>query len=268
MRKIDINECHALLLNLAKEFDRICTKHKIPYYMLGGTMLGAIRHKGFIPWDDDMDFGIPREYYHQFKEVCLTELNPRYKFINEDNSEYAILGIGKMLDTNTLLKEIYSVDTDEEIGVNIDVFPLDYTNSSKGLFSFNNRMRMAFKLQKLIFMNADDRRGWKKWVAKLVKCVLPLHKDSILSYINSKFLDRCKNRENDSVCNVAGAWGLKELVPQEFFGAPVRYKFENLELCGVDNYDGYLKSLYSNYMQLPPEDKRHIHFDNAYIKEE
>ena len=267
MRRIDINECHTLLLNIAKEFDRICVKHNIPYYMLGGTMLGAIRHKGFIPWDDDMDFGIPRKYYQKFKEICQIELNPRYKFISEDNSDYAVLGIGKIIDTKTLLKEIYSVDSEESIGVNIDVFPLDYTNSSKGFFSFNNRMRLAFKFQKLLFVNADDRKGIKRWCAKFVKVALPLNKKTILNYINRKFLKQKNLCKNVAVFNVSGAWGLKELVPQEFFGVPTRYKFENMELYGVANYDGYLKSLYSDYMQLPPENKRHIHFDNAYIRE-
>ena len=267
MRKIDINECHTLLLNIAKELDRICTKHNIPYYMIGGTMLGAIRHKGFIPWDDDMDFGIPREFYQQFIDVCQAELNPRYKFINEDNSDYAVLGIGKIIDTNTFLKEIYSVDTEETIGINIDVFPLDYTDGANDFFSFNNRMRLAFKLQKLLFVKADDRKGWKKWFAKFVKAVLPLNKKTLLNYINRKFLERSWLDNNDYVFNVAGAWGLrKELIPQEFFGKPTRHQFEDIELLGVTNYDAYLKWVYSNYMQLPPEDKRHIHFDNAYIK--
>lgn len=267
MKKIDINECHILLLEIAKEFDRICRKHNIPYYMLGGTMLGAVRHKGFIPWDDDMDFGIPREYYNKFKDACKSELTPRYKFLCEDNSDYAVMGIGKITDTQTEIKEIYSINTSETIGVNIDIFPLDYTNCSKSLFSFNNRMRMAFKLQKLLFVNADDRKGIKKWIAKFIKIILPLNKTTIPNYIGDKFLEIKDSPNNDSVFNVAGAWEMKELIPQKYFGVPVKYQFEDIELYGVTDYDGYLKSLYSDYMLLPPEDKRHIHFDNVYIKE-
>ena len=267
MRKIEINECHKLLLNIAKEFDRICTKHNIPYYMLGGTMLGAVRHKGFIPWDDDMDFGIPREFYNQFKEICKTELNTRYKFINEDNSEYAILGIGKIIDTNTLMQEIYSIDCDEKIGINIDIFPLDYTNSSKGIFSLNKRMRMLFKLQKLLFVNSDNRKGIMKWIAKFARIILPLNKKTLISYINKKFLIRNKSKRNKYIFNVAGAWGTKELIPKAIFGEPTKYRFEDIELYGVEDYDKYLRSLYSDYNQLPPENKRHIHFDNAFIME-
>ena len=267
MKKIDINECHKLLLEIAKEFDRICAKHNIPYYMLGGTMLGAIRHKGFIPWDDDMDFGIPREFYNRFKDACKSDLAQRYKFISEDNSDYAVFGIGKIFDTQTELRELYSVSTNETIGINIDVFPLDYTNSSKSLFSLNSRMRMAFKLQKILFVNADDRKGFMKWIAKFVKTIFPLKTRAIPEYIGYRFLKIKDSPNNDSIFNVSGAWGLKELIPKKYFGEPVKYKFEDIELYGVTDYDSYLKSLYSNYMQLPPEDKRHIHFDNAYIKE-
>ena len=74
MERIDIEEVHSRVLAIAKEFDRICTLHGIPYYMIGGTMLGAIRHKGFIPWDDDMDFGVPIEHYQELINILEKEL--------------------------------------------------------------------------------------------------------------------------------------------------------------------------------------------------
>ena len=74
LRRIDMDECHEHLLRIAECFDGICRRHGIPYFMLGGTMLGAVRHKGFIPWDDDMDFGIPRPYFNRFIETAREEL--------------------------------------------------------------------------------------------------------------------------------------------------------------------------------------------------
>ena len=74
MKKMTLDEIHLTLLDIAKEFDRICVKHNIPYYMIGGTMLGAVRHKGFIPWDDDMDFGVPVEYYEELQRILDKEL--------------------------------------------------------------------------------------------------------------------------------------------------------------------------------------------------
>ena len=75
MRQIrNVEEIHHILLNIAAAFHQICIKHDIPYCMLGGTMLGAVRHKGFIPWDDDMDFAVPREYYEKIIELLEQEL--------------------------------------------------------------------------------------------------------------------------------------------------------------------------------------------------
>ena len=74
MEKLGIEDVHKYVLAIAKEFDRICTEHHIPYYMVDGTMLGAVRHQGFIPWDDDMDFGVPIEYYKGPEEILENEL--------------------------------------------------------------------------------------------------------------------------------------------------------------------------------------------------
>ena len=87
LRKIDLQECHQHLLQIALCFDIICTKHQIPYFMLGGTMLGAIRHKGFIPWDDDMDFGIPRPYFQKFIKIAQKELPDKYEILTRKNAK-------------------------------------------------------------------------------------------------------------------------------------------------------------------------------------
>lgn len=257
MKRItDIKEVHTILLDIAKEFHNICARHNIPYYMLGGTMLGAVRHKGFIPWDDDMDFGIPRNYYKIFRKVCRTELSQYYKFIDYDNSDYAILGIGKIFDTRTELREKFSVDTDEKIGVYIDIFPLDITNSRTNIFSFNKRMRCLFKLQKLLCVNINDRTFSMKTLSRLIKWILPINKDTILKHIESSCLRRKLDNKDDMFFNIFGAWGMKELIPKKYFGKPTLYQFEDIEFYGVEDYDQYLKCLYRDYMKLPPKEKQ------------
>ncbi len=266
MDNINISQVHSILLQMAKEFHRICAKYNIPYYMLGGTMLGAVRHKGFIPWDDDMDFGIPREYYKKFCEVATCELSDRYKMLTVDNSAYAVLGIGKLSDSRTWLKEIFSVKTDEKLGVNIDIFPLDYTDENVGFFSVNKRMRLLFKFQKLLFMNSENRSFAKRILAKVCQSLFFMKPTTIPRYIEKRML--CRNIKPTMLANLFGAWAMKETVSIGIMGTPTLYKFEDTEFYGPQNEDAYLKQLYGDYMKLPPEDKRHIHTTEVYMLEE
>lgn len=263
MKSLNIEDIHTILLQIAKEFHQICVKHDIPYYMLGGTMLGTIRHKGFIPWDDDMDFGIPRKHYKRFCEVAIQELSGRYKMLMVDNSAYAVLGIGKLSDSNTWLKEIYSVKTEERLGVNIDVFPLDYTDSRTDLLSVNMRARILFKFQKLLFMNSENRSFVKRILARVCQYIFQISPTTIPHYIDRMMLGR--NINPTMLANIFGAWAMKETVSLEIMGTPTLYNFEDTEFYGPQNADAYLKQLYGNYMQLPPENKRHIHTTEVYM---
>lgn len=265
MRKINIEQEHEILLEMAKTFHNICVENGIPYYMLGGTMLGAVRHKGFIPWDDDMDFGIPRKYIARFIKVAEQQLPKRYDLLTVDNSDYAVLGINKLSDTMTILSEFYSIKTDEKLGINIDIFPLDYTDKRVGIFSMNWYVRKLFKFQKLLFVSPKHRTFLRKIVAIICQKIFRLKKEFIPHYINKLMLNRTSKAE--CVANLYGAWAMKEVVPVVYFGSPKMYKFENAEFYGVQNYDAYLKQLYNNYMELPPLKDRHIHASDIYIKE-
>lgn len=267
MKKIEIEEVHSLLLRMAKEIHRICVKHNIPYYMLGGTMLGAIRHKGFIPWDDDMDFGIPREYYSEFITKCHKELPSYMQIQTIENSDYAILCFAKLSDMRTVVQEEYAINTNQSIGINIDIFPLDHTNYNKCVFSFNWYVRTLFRLQKLLFMKADARSPYKKTLAQIMQIICPLKKNAIPDYLTKLMIKRSKKGNKYNVfANYFGGWGLKELTPKNVFGKPQLYPFENCELYGVNDYHKYLTLLYKDYMKLPPENKKHLHHLNIYWK--
>lgn len=265
MREFEtVEELHAKLLDMAKVFHDICQKHQIPYYMLGGTMLGAIRHKGFIPWDDDMDFGIPREHFENFQKACLDELPLCYKLHTVETSEYAALGINKLSDQSTKVVETYSVKSSEYIGINIDIFPLDQTNNNTSFCSFNMYIRGLFKLQKLLFIESKNRPCLKKILANVIQSVFQISRKFIPSYITNIMKGRLSQKKKDYIINYFGAWGMKELLPKDVFGVPRLYKFDSIELYGVEKYDDYLKSLYGDYMQLPSEENRHLHFDNIF----
>ena len=259
------NQCIAL--RLGKELHRICVLSGIPYYMLGGSMLGAIRHKGFIPWDDDMDFGIPRKYFSHFIQACREELPANCKLIYHDNSDYAILGFAKITDTSTIITETFSPISKEKIGVNIDVFPLDEADKKKGILSFNRRVRTLFKFQKLLFFEANNRSFLKKILARCSQLFIRIHKKKLLLIMERMIENKSSCDDLEMYVNYFGAWGLKELISKEVFGNPILYKFEDTFFYGVSDFDEYLKSLYGDYMVIPDEGKQHNHIrDIQYLE--
>ena len=254
------NQCIAL--RLGKELHRICVSSNIPYYMLGGSMLGAIRHKGFIPWDDDMDFGIPRSCFNRFIQVCREKLPENCKLIYHDNSDYAIFGFAKITDTTTIITETYSPRTNEKIGINVDIFPLDEANGEKGYFSFNARIRRLFKFQKLLFFETKNRNLLKRVLGRCAQFVIRISNKKLL-HIIEKLIEKKSHRKGlNMYANYFGAWGLKEVISKEVFGNPVLYEFEDTFFYGVSNYDEYLKNLYGDYMIIPDESKRHVHISD------
>lgn len=248
-------ELHSILLSIGKIFHDICLKHNIPYYMLGGTMLGAIRHKGFIPWDDDMDFGVPRKYFDQLKSKLYAELPDIYGVMTVQNSDALQVDIIKIQDKRTKIQEVFKENVDEEFGINIDIFPLDYTPNKKG--SWRSRLISALmSIEMYRFLSAKTRPLPKKIVAYLIKLVLyPLNKLTIINYINNHLI----SNEGAYIANHYGAWGERETVPLEVIGEPTLYDFEDTQFYGCAKPHEYLSSLYGDYMQLPPENKRHIH---------
>ena len=114
-------------LEIVKEVVKICDAHNLKYYMLGGTMLGAIRHKGFIPWDDDIDLGMPRDDYEKFLEIAETELPETYKVVNYRNTPEYQYYITRILDTDTKVEEERIGNENRYTHASIDIFPIDGT---------------------------------------------------------------------------------------------------------------------------------------------
>ena len=256
--EMNIDDCHKVLLDIAKDIHRVCVENGIPYYMLGGTMLGAIRHKGFIPWDDDMDLGIPRRYFKKFEEVYTRECRSIYKVNNVDNSKHIGINFLKISDTRTLIKEQTKEDIKEEMGLNVDIFPLDRTDGRKDRFTSLNWW-IIFSMKIFYYKTFSIRRAAfkRKVVAVLVRLLLPFRKRTIISFIEKHFILPIK--ADSHMVNFYGEYKLKEIIDARYFGTPRLYPFEDTEFYGVELPDPYLKCLYGNYMWIPPEDQRHLH---------
>lgn len=260
MNVIGINQVHDLCLGIASEFAQICSAHKIPYYMLGGTMLGAIRHKGFIPWDDDMDFGVPREYYQLVQDVLQKELPSKYRCVNFRNHRSVNSAFFKIEDVSTVIVDPRIGDSvKDQLGVNIDIFPLDYCEAESKTVK---RVLRLNRIKRLLYVRDPQKNVLKNAMKIFLRSICPVSKNWFLER-QENILNKVKG--GTILANVYGRWESREFVPSSWYGNKY-YEFEGHQFRGIENYDAYLTSLYGNYMQLPPLDKQVAHINNVYFR--
>ena len=261
MKQIEIEEVHNRLLNIAKVFDNICRKHGVNYYMLGGTMLGAIRHKGFIPWDDDMDFGVLRKDYERLKRILRTELPEQYKCCDYNNDKVIQYPFIKISDTETLIQDPrVNLPLENQIGINIDVFPLDNCNPNSIRIKF---IRCLCRLTTIIYVESTTQSMIIHVIKRILRFLCPISHHQILNF--TEYLTQSLP-SGSYIGNIYGRWRDKEIIPSIWYGNNIRYRFESLELNGFQEYDKYLRRLYGNYMELPPIELRKAHVENIFMK--
>lgn len=262
----DTQRIQQRLLIMAKVFHEFCEKHGLKYYMLGGTMLGAVRHKGFIPWDDDIDFGMMREDYEKF--LSLRDEYPSGYSLNDYKSDKNFkYGFCKIYDENsTYIEKLCKVELIG--GIFIDVFPLDNIGDD-----FDKAIALSKKIRsRKKIVNAIMYKGARLTLAKTIISgalqIMPKTNKWYDWIYNT--IGKYKNKDSKYITNVFGASHEKETVAKEVFGEPRLYDFEDTKFYGVADYDKYLSRMYGDYMTPPPEDKRgghsicHVEFDKPY----
>lgn len=258
---------HQVDLNIVKEVIAICEKHGFMYFMLGGTMLGAVRHKGFIPWDDDIDLGIPRKDYDAFLKVAPKELSSNLKLVNYHTDPEYHYYITRILDTDTKVEEERIGNENRYTNASIDIFPIDGTPNNplmRKVYFFRVLYHRA--LMSLCYKDSIDRkrpRGTAERILLWIMERLPVEKMTT-PYRQKEKIDKLLRKQKLEgarfIGNIMGAYRTKEIVPSEFYGKGKMYPFEDIELRGMEMADEYLKWTYGDYMKLPPEEKRKTHF--------
>lgn len=259
MKPVNINtrQLQIALLDIMKVFHNVCKSQNIGYYMLGGTLLGAIRHRGFIPWDDDIDVGLPRTDYERLLNISSSCWPKNITIKTPYNSTDLIFPYSKIMDINTTLVE----DRLDGIigGIYIDVFPLDGMGNIREMLKF--KYGYYYWKQGLLYNNQDY--GEKRTIFRRIVQKYARLQNTMKLYNNvERFMKRESFYGSTFVGNYAGRWGARELVKREIFGEPTLYDFEGYKFFGVQDADSYLKSIYGDYMQMPPikERKSHHHF--------
>ena len=251
MRKItDIREMQQIGLLMLADVDNYCRKNNIKYFIGYGTLLGAVRHKGFIPWDDDIDIIIPREDYDRFIKGYGNE---RYKVLSNEYSEDYYYNFAKVVDLKTYAIERGRDARIKDLGLYIDVFPVDGLKKNKGL-SFSIHYKKAHLLNRMLLYSKNPSLDNRK---SLGNRILWKYSRRIgFSKLMKKFRSCIKTNKNNYSMVIPGIYGKKDVFPTELISEIKRMPYETIEVNVPGGYDELLTQLYGDYMTPPPESDR------------
>lgn len=260
------------ILRIAKAFDKFCNKHNLQYFAIGGTCIGIIRHKGMIPWDDDIDVAMPRDDYERFLKLAETELDSDFCLINARNTLKYYNSITKMCDAHTTLWEGPACQC--VIGAFIDIFPMDglpNTNPEDRIAYFNNYLRLrnsaegvALKANIRSLLSAIKHRN-----KLMISRVYWNWKYRLLRKQNNRFKmcdDYLKNysyEDSEYVAYLGTFRGPRIITRKACFESYIYMPFEDFQLRVPIGYDEYLQNTFGDYMRLPPKEEQvsnHSHY--------
>lgn len=253
----DRRKIQLLEIDILTEIDRICRKYDIAYTIGYGSLIGTIRHNGFIPWDDDIDLCMLRKDYIQFKEICKKELSNRFFYQAQDTDPEYFYLFDKIRLNDTVFKESFVSQYNIHHGIYIDLFPVDYipNNILKRWIQFYcfNFFRTGVQAKYLML---QARSGPKRFIFSLFKL--------FYSVFSLKYLYRKANSVatwyDDSpqkkIMNFYTPYRMKEIFDVRMYQNFIEHVFEDRKFYIVKEYDLFLRQIYGDYMKLPPEEQR------------
>lgn len=264
MRRVTQTEEREIMMKLMCFINEVCEVNGIEYSLGGGTLLGAIRHKGFIPWDDDIDFMLIRDEYNKLIKVLRTRSLPNMRLIDQNDKGNPYV-FAKLCDSRTLCKGPLSEI--KGMGVYVDIFPIDFLPDEKeARWNFSSKIRK--RQRNLNFFSLHTYNKATSYKKKIAKTFLYYPK-----YLQYKVMYSEKIEKHDIISdmskfnNKTGIVGFtgsqyspkKEFFPIEDFNQYVLVDFEGYKFHAIKGFENYLKQLYGDFMKLPPEDARVNH---------
>ncbi|RSX55925.1 licD family protein [Bifidobacterium dolichotidis] len=262
----DLRIIHELQLQMAVEVRRICEKYGIRYTLCGGSLIGAVRHQGFIPWDDDMDIAMLAKDYERFLEIAPQELDQKFAIINYENSPEMVFVNTRVICRNTVIKNNAGARATAPHEVFIDIFPFDNMPDSKIKCFVHKAIEVIGR--RIVYLKTGYPLNvslYKRIIICLLSIFVPNERCAKKLYRWNQH--RFDQNNSKSVVNLCGTYGYrKETVPRRWFSQFVPVQFEGETFSAIAEYDAWLKQVYGDYMALPPENQRvHSHFQPVEI---
>lgn len=269
MKKLNLEEIKEICLEILICVHDFCETNKLTYYLAYGSLLGAVRHKGFIPWDDDIDIYMPRKDYEIFlKEFDVTNINKLFKTISMYNDKTYWMEFARVVNTKTILikKTIPHIY--------IDVFPLDnMSNDYKQALSLQRKIRILKFLRNHkvgnFNLSYDFFTNLKNIVHTMIKILIffiPLRYLILkIDFLAKKY---AQNKMTKYIGRAVDSRYMFEIYESTCFADRILLDFEGYKFWGPKEYDKILTQYFGNYMEVPPKNKRISHSIEAYLKEE
>lgn len=250
----ELRHLQMVVLGIAKDIDKLCIENNIRYYLGGGGAIGAVRHQGFIPWDDDLDFLLPYEDYERFVQICREKLDKNKYEIDQDLRKGALPEL-KIRLKGTYIEEKGRINEEGKcFGIFLDVFRLEHSPESnlwKHIQYYASKLLVAYHCRNNIAYETSDTN--KKRLMKL---------SSVMDFAPIRtFVKWMVFRWNKKSVKTLGCfWGTtrfnNSFTSCDIYGNPTYLPFENTKLALPEHFHEYLTQFFGNYMQLPPIEKR------------
>lgn len=265
MRKLSVREYKEKILDILVKVDRICRENNYVYTICYGTLLGAVRHNGFIPWDDDIDIFMPRDDYYKLGDYIIHHPELGLNYIDISNRKDTIYYCAKVCDANTIITEAAHFRPVEGYGAFIDIFPLDYLPDDE-------RKRRKYKAKSLYRARLVEHSSHlKPYKGKTIKQTMLIYAGFYYAHLfrTGKILEKM-HRDFQKNNHVQTKWvgvPFGTAFHAASFAARAEYTFEGHHFWGPANFDDVLKTAYGDYMTIPPVEKQITHAVECYIKD-
>ena len=261
LSKKEFDKIKEIELDILYEIDRICKEHNISYSLTAGTLLGAVRHQGFIPWDDDIDIMMVREQYEKFISVARDHMCKKFFVVDYRYDDYYAFPFAKVMARNTVFKEKTNLNCKAPCGVFVDIFPLDPT--SKILKERVKQYKKAQTIKSRLLCQSNynfEQKKIKNMVWNIRKICYSLFSHDLFVKQFEKCKDIYKSGGSDYYISLCGTIGAeKASIPKEWLENYTEIQFENNLYPVISHYKELLNKYYGNYMLLPPKEQQIAH---------